>query len=56
MLYTVRHGWCAMTGLRLSRPLLWVLIALVAMLITYAAFRGYLQPELLIGFANTFTC
>jgi hypothetical protein len=46
----------AMTWLRLPRPLLWVLIALAAMLITYAAFRGYLQPELLIGFANTFTC
>ena len=38
------------------RPLLWVLIALAAMLITYAAFRGYLQPEFLLGFANGFTC
>ncbi len=46
----------AMSWLRISRPLLWVLIALAAMLISYAAFRGYLQPELLIGFANGFTC
>ena len=46
----------AMTRLRLPRALLWVLIAMAAMLIAYVAFRGYLNPEFLIGFANSFTC
>ena len=46
----------ATTWLRLPRSLLWVLIALAAMLITYAAFRSYLNPEFLFGFANSFTC
>lgn len=46
----------AMTWLRLPRPLLWVLITLAAMLIAYAAFRSYLSPEFLIGFANSLTC
>ena len=42
--------------LGISRPLLWALVALLTTLVTYVAFRGYLTPELLIGFANGFTC
>ena len=43
-----------------SRPILrvvlWLLIAALAAMLTYAAFRSYLSPELLIGFANGFLC
>ena len=56
MRYTVAMIGETVTWLRLPRALLWVLIALAAMLVTYAAFRSYLSPEFLIGFANTVTC
>ncbi len=41
---------------QISRLLKWLLLALLAMLISYFSFRGYLSPELLIGFANSFSC
>ncbi len=31
-------------------------LAVLAALLTYVAFRGYLNPDLLLGFANTFSC
>ncbi len=34
----------------------WVLIALLAAMASYVAFRGYLSPEMLINFANSFSC
>ena len=34
----------------------WILLAALAAALTYATFRGYLSPELLLGFANTFSC
>lgn len=34
----------------------WLLIAALALILTYVSFRGYLSPELLFGFANSFTC
>jgi len=34
----------------------WLLIAVLALLLTYVSFRGYLSPEFLFGFANSFTC
>ena len=45
-----------MNSFLLSTILQWVLGALLAALLVYAAFRGYLSPEFLIGFANLFTC
>lgn len=33
-----------------------VLLAVLVALLTFAAFRGYLHPELLLGFANSFSC
>lgn len=42
--------------LQIHRILKWLLVALLAMLVSYYTFRGYLIPELLIGFANSFTC
>ena len=38
------------------RILRWLLIAILAALISYVSFRGYLSPELLMNFANSFTC
>jgi hypothetical protein len=38
------------------RVVSWLLIAGLAAALTYAAFRSYLSPELLIGFANGFLC
>lgn len=34
----------------------WLLIAVLALILTYVSFRGYLSPEFLFGFANAFTC
>lgn len=36
--------------------LLWLIIAALAALVTYLAFRGYLSPELLLNFSNSFSC
>jgi len=36
--------------------LLWLLTAALAVAVAYSAFRGYLSPELLIGFANGILC
>lgn len=44
-----------MTALQ-RKMLAWVLLSVLAALLSYAAFRGYFSPELLIGFANTFSC
>lgn len=38
------------------RILVWTLLALFATLVSYFGFRGYLNPELLINFANSFYC
>jgi hypothetical protein len=39
-----------------SRAVIWLMIAILAAMVTYAAFRSYLSPELLIGLANGFLC
>jgi hypothetical protein len=36
--------------------LVWTVLAVLAALLSLAAFRGYLSPELLLGFANSFSC
>jgi hypothetical protein len=38
------------------RLLKWLLIAALAAMASYVAFRGYLAPELLMNFANSFIC
>lgn len=45
-----------MTGLQARRLLAWAALAALAALVSYFAFRGYLNPELLINFANTLHC
>lgn len=39
-----------------TKLLVWILLSVLAAIITYAAFRGYLGAEFLISFANTFSC
>jgi len=39
-----------------QRLLLWLILATLAALVTWLAFRGYLGPELLLNFSNTFAC
>jgi hypothetical protein len=38
------------------KMLVWLLLSVLVALLSYAAFRGYFSPELLLGFANTFSC
>jgi cytochrome c oxidase subunit IV len=38
------------------RMLMWMMLAVLAALVSYFGFRGYLHPELLINFASTFYC
>ena len=38
------------------RMLIWMMLALLAAVVSYSGFRGYLSPELLINFANSFYC
>lgn len=39
-----------------TKLLIWMLLSALAALLTYATFRGYLSPDFLLGFANTFSC
>jgi hypothetical protein len=36
--------------------LTWTLLSALAATMTYAIFRGYLSPDFLLGFANSFSC
>jgi len=38
------------------RVVKWLLIALLAAMASYVAFRGYLTPDMLMNFANSFYC
>lgn len=39
-----------------KRILLWLMLAALATLVAYFAIRGYLSPELLLNFSNSFYC
>ena len=39
-----------------KKMLMWMLISMIAALVAYTTFRGYLNADLLLGFANTFSC
>ena len=48
-----------MLGVRMTQGrsiLLWLMLAVLAALVAYFAFRGYFSPELLFSFANAFSC
>ncbi len=36
--------------------LAWALLSALAAAMTYTIFRGYLNPDLLLDFANSFSC
>lgn len=38
------------------RIMMWLILVVLAALVSYAGFRGYLSPEMLINFANSFYC
>lgn len=49
----------AMLNVRMTQPkriLLWLMLTALAALVTYFGIRGYLTPELLFNFSNTFVC
>ena len=39
-----------------QRVLLWLMLAMLAALVAYFGIRGYLSPELLFNFSNSFYC
>ncbi len=39
-----------------QRILVWILLAALAAVVAYLGFKGYLSPELLINFSNSFYC
>lgn len=41
---------------QVRKLVIWLLLALLAAAVSYVGFRGYLRPEFLIDFANTFVC
>ena len=36
--------------------LVWTLLSALAVLVSYISFRGYVSPEMLFNFANSFYC
>lgn len=38
------------------RIILWIVLGVLAALLSYIAFREYLSPAFLIGFSNAFRC
>jgi cytochrome c oxidase subunit IV len=39
-----------------QRVLLWLILTVLAALVAYFGIRGYLSPELLFNFSNSFYC
>jgi hypothetical protein len=39
-----------------QRVLLWLMLTVLAALVAYLGIRGYLSPELLFNFSNSFYC
>jgi hypothetical protein len=39
-----------------KRVIVWLILAALAALVTWLAFRGYFSPELLLNFSSTFNC
>ena len=45
-----------MVMMQTRRILMWLMLIMLAALVSYVGFRGYMSPELLINFANSFYC
>ena len=41
---------------QVRRIVMWLMLILLAVLVSYVGFRGYLSPEMLFNFANSFYC
>lgn len=39
-----------------TKMLVWTVLSVLAAAMTYLIFRSYLNPDLLLGFANSFVC
>lgn len=39
-----------------KRAVLWLILATLAAVLTYFAFRGYFSAEFLMNFSNAFSC
>jgi hypothetical protein len=39
-----------------KHAIVWLILAALAALVTWLAFRGYFSPELLLNFSSTFNC
>jgi len=50
------YQWMIRTTTQLRRILKWLLLAMLAALVAYVVFRSYLNPEMLLNFANSFYC
>ncbi len=51
-----RSNRFAMTRRERRRILMWLMLSVLAGLLVYFGFRGYLNPELLFNFANSLYC
>jgi hypothetical protein len=49
-------GLPATGGRERRRMLMWIMLCVLATLLVYFGFRGYLNPELLFHFANSLYC
>lgn len=45
-----------MGAVQRKRLLMWLMLSVLAALLAYFGFRGYLNPELLFHFANSLYC
>ena len=41
---------------QVRRIVMWLMLIALAALVSYAGFRGYLSPEMMFNFANSFYC
>lgn len=51
-----RSRFSGMGVLQRRRQLMWLMLSVLAALLAYFGFRGYLNPELLFHFANSLYC
>ena len=41
---------------QVRRIVMWLMLIVLAALVSYAGFRGYLSPEMMFNLANSFYC
>ena len=53
---TEQQAFTALASRERRRLVMWLVLSVFAALLAYFGFRGYLNPELLFHFANSFVC